>query len=296
MTGRIVVGIDGSEPSGNALEWAVARARLGGEQLELVNTYSVTSGIDFYGYQSAAVTQPVEWFMEFSRQVLDAAAARVREVAPDLTCTTTSQVGHAASVLAEVSEGADALVVGRRGLGGAASALLGSVSNQLTTRARCPLVGVGGDELPTSGPIVVGVDGSEFGKNALRYALGEAAVRDTSVRAVTAFEVPYQLVRVVPDPELLSRLRANVEGEAADALTRAVYEVQQTGHASVSVDQVVVEGHAADAILERAHDAQLIVVGTHGKGLVRRILLGSVSRQVLSDADRPVAVVDLTDS
>jgi nucleotide-binding universal stress UspA family protein len=59
------------------------------------------------------------------------------------------------------------------------------------------------------------------------------------------------------------------------------------------VDHVVVEGHAADAILGQAEDSQLIVVGTHGKGLVRRILLGSVSRQVLSDADRPVAVIDL---
>jgi nucleotide-binding universal stress UspA family protein len=56
-----------------------------------------------------------------------------------------------------------------------------------------------------------------------------------------------------------------------------------------------VEGRAAEAILGHADDAQLIV-GTHGKGLVRRVLLGSASRQVLNDADRPVAVVDLPDS
>ena len=62
------------------------------------------------------------------------------------------------------------------------------------------------------------------------------------------------------------------------------------------MDHVAVEGRAADAILGQAGDAQLIVVGTHGKGLVRRVLLGSVSRQVLNDADRPVAVVDLPDS
>jgi nucleotide-binding universal stress UspA family protein len=64
----------------------------------------------------------------------------------------------------------------------------------------------------------------------------------------------------------------------------------------VSVDKVAVEGRAAEAILGHAGDAQLIVVGTHGKGLVRRVLIGSVSRQVLNDADRPVAVVDLPDS
>jgi nucleotide-binding universal stress UspA family protein len=62
------------------------------------------------------------------------------------------------------------------------------------------------------------------------------------------------------------------------------------------VDHVAVDGRAAEAILSHADDAQLIVVGTHGKGMVRRMLLGSVSRQVLGDADRPVAVVDLPDS
>jgi nucleotide-binding universal stress UspA family protein len=154
MTGRIVVGIDGSEQSGNALEWAVARARLGGEKLELVNAYNITPDLDFYGYHGAA-SQPVEWLLEFSEQVLDAAAARVRELAPDLACTLTSKMGHPAHTLAAASEAADAVVVGRRGLGSAASALLGSVSNRLTIQAKCPLVVVREGELPTTGPIVV---------------------------------------------------------------------------------------------------------------------------------------------
>jgi nucleotide-binding universal stress UspA family protein len=295
MTGRIVVGIDGSPPSGNALEWAVARARLGGEQLELVNAYSLTPAVDFYGYHGLAAS--ADWFIEFSEHVLDAAAARVRELAPDLTCTLTSTLGHPAHVLAAASEAADGVVVGRRGLGGAASVLLGSVSNRLTIEAKCPLVVVGGeDELPTTGPLVVGVDGSQFGTNALRYAIAEAAVRKTSVRAVAAYDVPQPGAFPLADPELLARMRAGVEAEAAASITRALDEVQGTQPAAVSVDHVAVEGRAADAILRHAGDAQLLVVGTHGKGLVRRVLLGSVSRQVLNDADRPVAVVDLPDS
>jgi nucleotide-binding universal stress UspA family protein len=91
-------------------------------------------------------------------------------------------------------------------------------------------------------------------------------------------------------------MRADVEAEAADTITRALDEAHGNGPSSVTVDQVAVEGRAAEAILGHAEDAQLIVVGTHGKGLVRRVLLGSVSRQVLTDADRPVAVVDLPDS
>ena len=292
MSGRIVVGIDGSPPSGNALEWAVARARLGGEQLELVNTYSLPPDFDFYGYHSVPTSDPLEWFIKFSGQVLDAAAARVHELAPDLTCTLTSEMGHPAAVLAEVSEGADAVVVGRRGLGGAASALLGSVSNRLTIAAKCPLVVVGEGEFPLTGPIVVGVDGSEFGTNALRYAIAEAAVRNTSVRAVAAYDVLLPALRMA-DPELIARMRAEVEAEAAGIITRALDDAQQTGSAALRVDHIVIEGRAAEAILGQAEDAQLIVVGTHGKGLVRRILLGSVSRQVLNDADQPVAVIDL---
>jgi nucleotide-binding universal stress UspA family protein len=294
MAGRIVVGIDGSQQSANALEWAVARARLGGEQLELLHAYSLTPDPNFYGYHGP-VNPPVDWFIEFSEHVLEAAATRVRELAPDLTCTLTSQLGHPAYLLAEASQAAEAVVVGRRGLGSVASTLLGSVSNRLLTiQAKCPVVVLGEEELPTTGPIVVGVDGSEFSTNALRYAVAEAAVRKTSVRAVAAYDALHPAFR--DDPELPARRGADDEAEAAAAITRALEEVTETDPAPVSVDHVAVEGPAAEAILGHAEEAQLIVVGTHGKGLVRRMLLGSVSRQVLNDATLPVAVVDLPEA
>ena len=186
--------------------------------------------------------------------------------------------------------GASAVVVGRRGLGNAASALVGSVSNRLATEARCPVIVVGESQAPATGPIVVGVDGSEFGTAALRFALHEAALRQTSVRAVAAFDFLHPVFR--SDPELARRMQAGTEAEVADTITTAHRAATSPAVASVEVEQVVVEGRAAEAIVDNAGDAQLIVVGTHGKGLVRRVLLGSVSRQVLNDADRPVAVVD----
>ena len=294
MTGRIVVGIDGSQQSGNALEWAVARARLGGEELELLYACSFTPPVDFYGYHGVAAGQQVAWFMEFSEELLAAAAARVRELAPELTCTSTSKLGHPAVMLAEASEAANAVVVGRRGVGGAASVLMGSVSNRLAVEAKCTLVVVGDGEPLTTGPLVVGVDDSPFGTHALRYAMAEAALRKARVRAVVAYDVTHQAIQ--GDPELIARTRADVEAEAEGTITRALAQVQGTGSASVGVDRIAVEGRAADAILGHADDAQLIVVGTHGRGLVRRALLGSVSRQILNDADRPVAIVDLPDN
>jgi len=294
MTGRIVVGIDGSQQSGTALEWAVARASLGGQRLELVHAYLLTPELDFFGYTGLAASQPVEWFIEFSKEVLDAAAARVRELAPDLSCDLTSKMGQPAHVLAAASVDADVVVVGRRGLGSAATAVLGSVSNRLAIQATCPLVIVGEGEFPTTGPVVVGVDASQFGTNALRYAIAEAGVRQTSVRAVAAYEVLQPAFQA--DAELTARMRAEVTAEAEATITGALEEARGADTASVQVEPVAVEGRAAEAILTHAEDAQLIVVGTHGKGLVRRVLLGSVSRQVLNDADRPVAVVDLPDS
>lgn len=296
MTGRIVVGVDGSPQSARALEWAVARAVLGGEELELLNAYSHLPSIDFFGYHGPSAGEQMEWFMEFSDEVLAAASTRVRELAPHLACTVTSQVGHPAPTLTAASEGAVAVVVGRRGLGGAAGALLGSVSNRLTVQAKCPVVVVGEAELPASGPVVVGLDDSPYGANALRYAIAEAALRKTGVRVVAAYDVIHQGFR--GDPEHAEGLRASVESEVERAVAQALEAraAEQGSGPAVDVQHVAVEGRAAEAILSHADDAQLVVVGTHGKGLVRRVLLGSVSRQVLADADRPVAVVDLPDA
>jgi nucleotide-binding universal stress UspA family protein len=288
MTGRIVVGIDGSPQSAIALEWAVTRATLGGHELELVNAYNFPADLDFYGFHGSAMQDPTDRFTEYSEQLLEAAAARVKELASELTCTLTSRLGAPAYVLGEASEGADLVVVGRRGLGAATSVLLGSVSNRLTVEAKCPLVVISESELPTAGPIVVGVDGSEFGTAALRYAVAEAALRQTSVRAITAYRGPS--LAAAGDAELHAREQAEAEAEAGKITARAVAEV---GDTPVTIDQVTVEGRAADALVANSGDAQLLVVGTHGKGLVRRILLGSVSRQVLHDAGRPVAVVDV---
>ena len=83
----------------------MARARLGGEQLELVNADSLTPALDVYGFGLTA-RQPADWFVEFSQQVLDAAAARVRELAPELSCILTSTMGYRSHVLSAASEGA----------------------------------------------------------------------------------------------------------------------------------------------------------------------------------------------
>lgn len=289
MAGRLVVGIDGSSSSAAALEWAVDRARRGGESLELVGTYTLPP-MDFYGYTPDA--SPLEWFSEHTRGVVGAAAARVRALAPEVEVVERVELGPAAIVMTEIAQGADALVVGRRGLGPARSVLLGSVSNQVTVQAGCPVVVVGDHDLvPASGPVVVGVDGSEFSIAALHFALREAQLRETGVRIVTS--APDTGTAVGPDPELTERMQAAVVAEAAAVSAQALELAGAANTAAVPVETVVDAGDPAAAILKQAQDAQLIVVGSHGKGFLRRLLLGSVSREVLQSADRPVAVIDL---
>jgi nucleotide-binding universal stress UspA family protein len=288
MSGRIVVGIDGSQSSANALEWGIERAQISGEQLDLVNVYSLTPALDFYGYHAAS--QPLDWVVESSSEVAQAAEARVRAVAPALPCTATTILGHPAHVLAAASEGADVLVVGRRGNGAVASTLLGSVSNRLTTASRCPLVVMGDEAIPGTGPVVVGVDGSDFAVNALRFAYGEAKLRQAALRVVSAFDFLHPSFRLGTGPS--KQMRSAAKADAAGAVERALRAIGVAGAPTVQIEEVVVEGRAAEVIVEHSGDAQLVVVGTHGKGLIRRVLLGSVSRQVLNDCDRPVAVVD----
>ncbi|TCJ00210.1 universal stress protein [Aeromicrobium sp. IC_218] len=283
---RFVVGVDGSPQSGAALEWAVERARRGGEHLELVHVYETPVVADFFGYQAVLAASVVDDLAAAGHDLVEAGRARVEQLAPDVPVTVRVDSGHPATVLVEASRSADLVVVGRRGLGWAASVLVGSVAHRVTVQSSCPVAVVGEDGAPDSGPIVVGVDGSATGTQALRWAVGEATVRGTSVRAVAAYDVLHPAFAA--DPELAEQLRKDVESEARATIASVLDE---QGEPAVPIDLVLESQRAAEAILGAADDAQLVVVGTHGKGAVRRMLLGSTSRFVLDEADRPVVIV-----
>ncbi|MDN4613463.1 universal stress protein [Leifsonia sp. F6_8S_P_1B] len=286
MAGRIVVGIDGSSQSSAALEWAIARAHAGGSALDIVTAYTLPA-MEFYGF--VADPHAVDWAREYSMQILAAAADRAREVDSGLAVTESAEIGPASGVLIDAAEGADMLVVGRRGLGSAMSALLGSVSDRLSVQAPCPLIVVGPEEAPSAqGPVVVGVDGSEFGEAALAFAAAEARIRGVGVRVVSVTESRPAVS--ASDPELAARMSSAAEVDADAVIAGALESVPELS-GSDGVETAVADGHPAEAIVANAQDAQLIVVGSHGKGFLRRALLGSVSREVLRNAERPVAVV-----
>ena len=137
--------------------------------------------------------------------------------------------------------------------------------------------------------IVVGVDGSDGARDALRFALEEARLRGVAVRAVAAWHVPvaaYGGTFVSPDPALVDRLAP----EARRAVERALADAGDVA-AGVNVDTVVREGAPAQVLLEEADDAELLVVGSRGLGGFRGLLLGSVSQQCAHHAPCPVVIV-----
>jgi nucleotide-binding universal stress UspA family protein len=187
------------------------------------------------------------------------------------------------------------VVVGSRGRGGFNELLVGSTSLHTATHARVPVVVVRGDptgaEGPETGRIVVGVDGSEAAQDALKVAFEEAELRGVGLTAVRAWKsmffdsaggkggtVPVQVEDETVVPRELTALHDSVA-------------VWRTKHPGVDVREHVVHGDAAWALVEAGRGAEMLVVGSRGRGGFRSLLLGSVSHALLHHATCPVVVV-----
>ena len=141
-----------------------------------------------------------------------------------------------------------------------------------------------------TGTIVVGVDGSEGSRQALRWAVSEAALRGATVQAVATWQVPSYAYSGVAMMAPVTGLAEAAEQTLAE--TVAAETSRLTGpEASVKIEQIVTEGAAAWALIERSADAELLVVGSRGYGGFRGLLLGSVSHQCASHSHCPVVVV-----
>ncbi len=133
---RIVVGVDSSEGSERALRWALDEAELRGAELELVHSFPPPEMVAL----PAVVTLPSDdELRKGAEEIIDEALASAGGPR-DVPIVRTVRSGGAASVLCEVAEGADLIVVGARGLGGFRGLLLGSVTHQVVAHAPCPVV------------------------------------------------------------------------------------------------------------------------------------------------------------
>ncbi len=218
----------------------------------------------------------------------DVAAATV----PGLRTEVVEESASAVHVLVVASRRASRVVLGSRGLGGFTGLLVGFTAVALAGRSHCQIVVVRTPDMnfpiPTTGPVVVGVDGTEVGEQAIAFAFAEASALGTDVVAVHAWS---DLV-----------LEATFAGGAA-ALDFAPLEQQaetdlgerlagwQEKYPDVTVSREVVRERARKTLLRHAEHARLVVVGSRGRGGFRGLLLGSASQHLLHHAPCPVAVV-----
>jgi nucleotide-binding universal stress UspA family protein len=282
--GTVVVGVDGSEPSLQAVRWAAEEAAARG--VALVVCCVAVAGTE---------ERPMLWDGQMlvlvpADDVLRRAVEVVTESAADVVVTGDVLRGDPAQQLLHRARGAELLVVGARGLGAFVGLLVGSVSEHVAGNAPCPVVVVRAEPSPDL-PVLVGVDGSAANQPAVGFAFAAAARRGVELVALAAAEPQWVAPAIGSSaPPAVSvdiaGLRDAVRGRLDDAVRQWTDR-----YPDVPVQRVAVVGGAARALIEASSRAGLAVVGSRGHGTLSGALLGSVSRHLLRHAECPVAVV-----
>ncbi|SCG72045.1 universal stress protein [Micromonospora coxensis] len=278
---EILVGYDGSTDATLALNWALDEARHSGRPVRLLYVFEWLTVAGWIGPGVAPGIWPDETARRQVEELVRKAAADAATLRPDVTVHGDVLDGPPALVLQERSADAGLLVLGSRGHGGFGGLLAGSTAVSVTAHAHCPVVVVrDGQADAATGPVVVGVDGSESSRVALGFAVERAVQR----------EAPLRVVRVVGGER---RPSEHDEGATADeeraAVEQALARWRQT-FPDLAVEVDVRPGNPAATLVEASRDAQLVVVGSRGRGGLRGMLLGSVSQQLVQHAHCPVVV------
>lgn len=227
-----------------------------------------------------------EWLARRGRQFLDEATGIVDDTVRTAGRAEVQRLmlfAAAPATLIDFSKEAEVVVVGCRRGGGPAGFLLGSVSSGLVYHAHCPVVVVHDERPPLpDAPVLVGIDGSPASELATSIAFDEASRRGVELIALHAwsdreiFELPGLDWAIVKQQEELS-LAERLAG-------------WQERYPDVNIRRLVVCDRPARQLVEQSAGAQLVVVGSHGRGGFAGMLLGSVSAAVVHSARIPVIV------
>ncbi|OSC24423.1 universal stress protein UspA [Mycobacterium vulneris] len=281
----IVVGVDGSPASNFAVCWAARDAAMRNVPLTLVHMVNATTTWP----QVPMAAEALAWQEDDGRRILQEAV----KIAEDATRTSrrigiTRELWHAPPVptLVEMSEEAEMVVVGSYGRGAIGRALLGSVSSGIVRRARCPVAVIHDEDplmpYPQQAPVLVGIDGSPASEIATAIAFDEASRRGVELKAVHAWSDTQVF-------ELPGMDWAAVKAEAKRSLAERLAGWQER-YPDVTVHRTVVCDQPARQLIEQSETAQLTVVGSHGRGGLTGVLLGSVSNAVVHSVRMPVIV------
>ena len=273
MTDGVIAGYDGSASSDEALRWAAREAWSRGTILTIC-----------FAWPPGELALPgdsgvLDRARQRGEEILARGARSIGSMLDPTDVRTILAEGPPARILCERSGSAEMVVVGSHGHGGLSGSLLGSVSWQVASHGRGRIVVVRGQWRPvnqSSGPVVVGVDGSPGSQAALVFAAEEAALRDVPLVAVCALaDAPGVLGGAAQMEEGFSHLMTLREKE----------------HPEVTVLRQVSFGPPRAALLNAAAGAQMLVVGARGLGGLDGMSLGSVAATLLHHSPCPVGVV-----
>ncbi|MET9907585.1 universal stress protein [Streptomyces sp. NPDC006476] len=287
MTRPITAGVDGTEESLAALDWAAREAVRRGLALRVVQAWR----FEPYDAIDAADRQTQAGWV---RDALGEAAKAVTARHTGLDVSTEVLEGETVDTLVAAAADAEMLVLGSRGYGPVVGFLLGSVGQQVIAETARPVVLVRADDRPTAEAagreIVVGQQGeAEDSAEALRFAFETAAARGAGVRVVRAWTLPPVFAYSPGSMHLLDEA-GGLEPFEKKALAAAVAPWRER-FPDVPVVEHVEMGSAAQVLLSVAARAQLMVVGRRAHRTAVGARIGSVAHGVLHHAGCPVAVV-----
>lgn len=280
----ILVAVDGSPGSDAAVAWA---AREGLRRNVSVTLLHVIAPLMVTWSSESLEASVADLQEESSNKVLEHAQQVFRSVLGDeqqVPVRAESRPSPVVGTLTEASHSALMLVIGNRGTGGHKRLPLGSVAAGLLHHAHCPVVVIHPDDVAdSSAPVVLGVDGSPSSEAATRLAFEEAALRSVELVVLHAWSD----IGAVP---LFALDWSRYEDEAQEALAQRLAGWQDE-FPDVQIRRRLVRDRPAHWLVEESQNAQLVIVGSRGRGGFAGLLLGSVASTVAQLSHAPVIVV-----
>ncbi|WP_326835172.1 universal stress protein [Amycolatopsis rhabdoformis] len=284
----VVVGTDGSPGAVEAVRWAATVAAE--RNLDLLITHGLEFVVRFHDLDIAGMDDVGTLAQHLAESIVSEAREVALSVDSSLTVGTEIVPESAAALLVGLSRTARMVVLGGSGVGAVGGVLVGSAVATVVSQAHCPVAVVRrrGETVPTVGPVVVGVDGSPNSEQAVGVAFEEAAFRGAGLVALHAWSD-------VSDERLfgLARLIAKWDSVEPDQQRLLAQRLagRQEEHPDVEVRRRLVRDNPRDALLEESEHAQLVVVGSRGRGGFKGLLLGSTSQSLVRRAQCPVLVI-----
>jgi nucleotide-binding universal stress UspA family protein len=282
----ILVGVDGSPASKAATDWAARDAALRKVPLTLIHVLSPPVVMSW----PETPTPPAfrEWQESHGHSIIRDALEIVEWATQAESIQVNSEMvtGPTVATLIDLSKDAEIFAVGSRGLSGTRRLLMTSVSSALVHHAHCPVAVIHDEDPlmphPDLAPVLVGIDGSSASELATAIAFDEASRRGVYVVALLAWSDWTSR----DSPAIAWSTLQSVGGKL---LAERLAEWQER-YPDVLVRRVVVPDRAASHLVMRSESAQLVIVGSHGRGGFAGMLLGSVGSAVVHAARMPVIV------